>query len=214
MHFIRHSIIAKVTAIVLSFAGSIGPAQCWDATKQEQNLVLLKQIEAELVKTPGDLDLQVRHMQALGVAGRNQDQLREAEILISKHPHLRAAYKGQMFALIGLGDWSGGMTAIEQVRKLGPLSTSELATRGTILTSLGRYREALNDLNESLSRDSSDAGAYFTRADCHYKLHGATPEVVHDLEQTLKFDPNFRNAQKLLDIMKARIADSPAIPAR
>ena len=214
MHFIRHSIIAKVTAIVLSFAGSIGPAWCGDATKQEQNLVLLKQIEAELVKTPGDLDLQVRHMQALGVAGRNQEQLKEAEILISKHPRLRAAFKGQMFALIGMGNWTGAMTAIEQVRKLGPLSQSELTVRGIILTSMGRYREALNDLNESLSRDSSDAGAYFSRAECLYKLHGATPEVVHDLERTLKLEPDCRNAQKLLDFMKARITVSSSTPAR
>lgn len=214
MHFSRHSIVAKVTAIVLSFAGSIGPAQCGDADKQEQNLVLLKQIEADLVKRPEDLDRQVRHMQALGVAGRSQDQLREAEILISKYPHLRDAFKGQMFALIGLRNWSGAMTAIEQVRKLGPLSQSELTVRGIILTSLGRYREALKDSNESLSRDSSDAGAYFSRAECLYKLHGASPQVVHDLERTLKLDPDCRNAQKLLDIMKARIADSPAIPAR
>ena len=94
----RFSSLAMVAAIAAAVAGSIGPAQCGDAAKQEKNLVLLKQIEAELVKTPGDLDLQVRHMQALGVAGRNQDQLREAEILISKYPHLRAACKGQMFA--------------------------------------------------------------------------------------------------------------------
>jgi tetratricopeptide (TPR) repeat protein len=210
----RLSNLTMGAAIVIAVVSSSAPVWCEDATKQEKNLVLLKQIEADLVKRPGDLDLQVRHMQALGVAGRNQDQLREAEILISKHPHLRDACKGQMFALIGLRNWSGAMTAIEQVRKLGPLSQSELTVRGIILTSLGRYREALNDLNESLSRDSSDAGAYFCRAECLYKLHGATSEVVHDLEQTLKLDPDCRNAQKLLDIMKGRIADSPAIPAR
>ena len=210
----RFSSLTIVAAIVVAVANSIGPAQCGDADKQEKNLVLLKQIEAELVKTPGDLDLQVRHMQALGVAGRNQEQLKEAEILISKHPRLRAAFKGQMFALIGMGNWTGAMTAIEQVRKLGPLSQSELTVRGIILTSMGRYREALNDLNESLSRDSSDAGAYFSRAECLYKLHGATPEVVHDLERTLKLEPDCRNAQKLLDFMKARITVSSSTPAR
>jgi tetratricopeptide (TPR) repeat protein len=210
----RFSSLAMVAAIAAAVAGSIGPAQCGDAAKQEKNLVLLKQIETDLLKRPDDIDLQVRHMQALGVAGRNQDQLREAEILISKYPHLRDAFKGQMFASIGLRNWSGAMTAIEQVRKLGPLSQSELTVRGIILTSMGRYREALNDLNESLSRDSSDAGAYFSRAECLYKLHGATPEVVHDLERTLKLEPDCRNAQKLLDFMKARITVSSSTPAR
>ena len=210
----RFSSLAMVAAIAAAVAGSIGPAQCGDAAKQEKNLVLLKQIEAELVKTPGDLDLQVRHMQALGVAGRNQDQLREAEILISKYPHLRAAYKGQMFALIGMGNWSGAMTAIEHLRKLGQLSPSELAIRGTVLTRLRRYPEALIDLNESISRDSSDAGSYFNRAECLYKQHGATAEVVHDLEQALKLDPDLPNVRKLLDFMKARIAVSPVIPSR
>jgi tetratricopeptide (TPR) repeat protein len=206
----RFSSLAMVAAIVVAVTGSIGPVQCGEADKQEKNLALLKQIEADLVKRPEDLDLQVRHMQALGVAGRSQDQLREAEILISKYPHLRDAFKGQMFALIGLRNWSGAMTSIEQVRKLGPLSQSELTVRGIILTSLGNYREALRDLNESLSRDSSDAGAYFSRAECLYKLHGASPQVVHDLERTLKLDPDCRNAQKLLDFMNAKITSQSA----
>ncbi|MDQ5933059.1 MAG: hypothetical protein QG574_343 [Cyanobacteriota bacterium erpe_2018_sw_21hr_WHONDRS-SW48-000092_B_bin.40] len=201
----RFSSLTMVAAIVVAVTGSIGPAQCGDAAKQEKNLVLLKQIEEDLVKTPGDVDLQVRHMQALGVAHRRQDQLREAEILISKHPRLREAFKGKMFALIGLRNWTGAMTAMEQVKKLGPLSSAELTIRGSILAGLERYQEALIDLNESIFRDSSDAGAYFTRAECLYKLHGPTADVVYNLEKTLKLEPDFPNARKLLESMDGNL---------
>lgn len=205
MIFNRFASLVLSGAIVLVVAGSAGPAWCGEAT-QEQNLALLKQIEADLVKKPGDLELQVRHMQALGVARRYQEELKEAEILIARNPHLRSAFKCQMFALVGLGNWPKAYVAIEQVRKLGPLSPSELAIRGAILSSLGQCREALTDLNESISRDSSDAVAFFSRAQCHFKLNGPSPLVVHDLEKTLRLEPDFPNAQKLLDFMNKKLA--------
>lgn len=205
MLFKKNPSLAVVAAVVIAVSNSSTPAWCWDATKQEKNLVLLKQIEADLVKRPEDLDLQVRHMQALGVAHRRQDQLKEAETLISKHPHLREAFKGKMFAFIGLRNWTGAMTAMEQVEKLGPLSSAELTIRGSIFAGLEQYPEALVDLNEAISRDSSDAGAYFTRAECLYKLHGPTAEVVHSLEKTLKLEPDFPNAKILLDSISASL---------
>ncbi len=206
MIFNRYFNLALGSAIVLCFACSSGPAWCGEAT-QEQNLALLKQIEADLVKKPGDIQLQVRHMQALGIAGRFPEELRESEILIAKYPQMRSAFKGQMFALAGLGNWARAKIAIEQVRKLGPLSPSELAIKGAILSSMGQYREALMDLNESISRDSSDPIAFFSRAQCHFKLNGPSLLAVHDLEKTLRLDPAFPNAQKLLDYMNKKLAD-------
>ena len=205
MIFNRFSSMALSAAIFLAFGVSSGPAWCGEAT-QEQNLALLKQIEADLVRKPGDLELQVRHMQALGVAGRFPDELRESEILIAKYPKLRAAFKCKMFALVGLGNWSGALASMDRVKALGPLSSSELATRGTILASLGRYSEALIDLNESIQRNSSDAGAFFTRAECLFKTNGPSVDVVRNLEKTLKLDPDFPNAQKLLDYMNKRLS--------
>jgi len=214
MLFNRIVNLAASAALIFAVAGSIGPGWCGEAATQEQNLALLKRIEADLAKKPGDVELQVRHMQALGVARRYQDELLEAENLIARNPHLRAAFKGQMFAFVGLRDWSSAMIAIEKVKALSPLSPSELATRATILSGLGRYREALVDVNESILRNSSDAGAFFTRAECLYKLNGASDDVVRSLETTLKLDPGFPNARKLLDFMNSKLPGATAPASR
>lgn len=205
MNFNRFFHLALSAVIVVAVVVLSGPAWCGEAT-QDQNLALLKQIEADLVKNPGDIQLQVRHMQALGIAGRHQDELKEAESLIARYPNLRPAYRGKMFALASMRNWSGAMSAIERVKQLGPLSAPELATRGTILAGLGRYKEALVDLNESIERNSSDAGAFFTRAECLFKTNGPSVDVVRNLEKTLKLDPDFPNAQKLLDYMNKRLS--------
>lgn len=213
MMFNRFFSLALSGAFVLAFAVSSGPAWCLEAT-QEQNLALLKAIDADLAKKPGDVELQVRHMQALGVARRFDDELKEADLLIAKFPRLRAAHKGRMFAQVGLGNWSGAMTSIEQLKKLGALSASELATRGAILTRLGRYNDALLNLNQSISLDSSDAGSFFSRAECLFKLNGPSVDAVRNLEQTLKLDPSFPNAKKLLDYMRSKLASSAVSPSR
>jgi len=210
----RFSSLTLVAAIVIAVAGSGEPALCSEAATQEKNLALLKVIEANLAKKPGDVELLCRHMQALGIARLYQDELREAEALITKYPRLRAAYKGQMFALVGLRNWTGALAAMDKVTSLGALSPSELATRGAILAALGRYPQALSDVNESILRDSTDAGSFFTRADCLYKMNGPSAEVVGSLEQTLKLDPNFPNARKLLDFMTAKLSSSTARSSR
>ena len=214
MIFNRLFSLGLSAAVVLAAAVSIGPAWCGEAANQDQNLALLKRIEADLAKKPGDVELQVRHMQALGVARQYRDELLEAENLIARYPSLRAAYKGQMFAFVGLRDWSSAMTSVEKVKALGPLSPSELATRATILSGLGRYKEALVDVNESILRNSSDAGAFFTRAECLYKLNGASGDVVRSLENTLKLDPGFPNARKLLDFMNSKLPGAIAPASR
>lgn len=210
----RFSSLMMVAAIVIAMAGSGEPASCAEAATQEKNLALLKQVEADLARKPGDVELQVRHMQALGAVGRYDDELRASEILIERHPQMRAAFKGQMYALVGLGNWPRAIRAIEKMRKLGPLSPSELAASGAVLSCTGQYREALVDLNESISRDSSNAVAFFSRAQCHYKLNGPSPLAVHDLEKTLTLDPDFPNAQKLLVFMKRKLAGISSPPSK
>lgn len=196
-------------AIIMFVGFATGPALCADATP-ETNLALLKSIDADLVKSPGNLELQVRHMQALGVARRYQEELNESESLISKFPRLRAAHKGRMFALVGLGNWSEALVSITRVGELCALSASELATRGAILNSLGRYTDALVDLNASIAQDASDPGAFFSRAECFFKLKGPCAEAIKDLESTLKLDSNFPNAEKLLKYMKEKCQTDPA----
>ena len=57
----------------------------------------------------------------------------------------------------------------------------------------GLYYDAINDCNQLLSIDSSNAGAFYIRGCAHEKL-GEIDKGIEDLTTVLKLDPNHVNA--------------------
>ena len=71
---------------------------------------------------------------------------------------------------------------------------------GAALYGLGRYREALDALNEGIGADSIDAKAvgYYNRALCHERL-GDIQAAYEDFRRALETRPDFELAAKQLD---------------
>lgn len=88
MLFNRIVNLALSAALIFAVGGSIGPGWCAEAATQEQNLALLKRIEADLAK-PNDQLLNLQHAELMGLLGRFDEQIVEANKLISKNPNLR-----------------------------------------------------------------------------------------------------------------------------
>ncbi len=85
MIFYRFASLVLSCAIVLAVGVSFGTAWCGEATP-EQNLALLKQIDADLVKKPGDLNFLCRHAELMGKMKRYQEEVSEASKIIGKFP--------------------------------------------------------------------------------------------------------------------------------
>ena len=65
MIFNRFFRLALSLALVLEAAGSSGPGWCGEAATQEQNLALLKEIEADLAKKPDNTLFLLQHAEVL-----------------------------------------------------------------------------------------------------------------------------------------------------
>ena len=71
---------------------------------------------------------------------------------------------------------------------------------GAALYGLGRYREAMDALNEGLGTDSADAKAvgYYNRALCHERL-GDVQRAYEDFRRALDARPDFELAARQLE---------------
>ena len=92
MLFNRLFCLALSVAIVIAVVGSSAPALSAEAATQDQNLALLKEIEADLAKKPNDVPLLLQHAAIMGRLRRAEEEVAEANKLLKNNPKLRDAY--------------------------------------------------------------------------------------------------------------------------
>jgi hypothetical protein len=92
MFFNRFFCLPLSVAIVIAVVGSSAPALSAEAATQDQNLALLKEIEADLAKKPNDVPLLLQHAATMGRLKRAEEEVAEANRLLKNNPKLRDAY--------------------------------------------------------------------------------------------------------------------------
>ncbi len=176
---------------------SSGNVRCAEAT-QEQNLALLKEIDAQLVKKPGDVLLQLQHAEVLGKLHRYEDEVVEANQMLMKNSKLRDAYLIRAHGEGNLNRYNDAVVSLDKAFQLGPPTIQLLLAKASNLKSLKRYLEAIAVLDQVLKASPSEPDAYLYRAFCYHQLYGPTLNELHDLEALSRLQPSNEKIQILI----------------
>lgn len=212
MIFNRFSSMALSAAIFLAFGVSSGPAWCGEAT-QEQNLALLKQIDTDLAKKPGDLNFQLQHAAVLGRLKRYDEQVAEASSLIKKDPKLREAYIIRSDGEANQKRYAEAIVSLDMAFKLGAPTPRLLLFKASYLKNEKRYSEAIDTLNRVIEAEPSNATAYNFRAVCFFRLYGPCEKALRDMEKVVLLDPSDSKARLLVADLKRELRPSRSTSA-
>lgn len=212
MIFNRFFNLALSAAIVLCCAGSSGPAWCGEAT-QEQNLALLKQIDADLVKKPDNILLKLQHAAVLGRLKRYEEQVAEASSLLRKDPKLREAYIIRSDGEANQKRYAEAIVSLDLAFKLGTPTPKLLLFKASYLKNEKRYKEAIETLNRVIEAEPSNATAYNFRAVCFFRLNGPCEKALHDMEKVVLLDPSDSKARLLVADLKRELRPSSSTGA-
>ncbi len=200
--------LALSGAIVLAVGVSGGPAWCLEAT-QEQNLALLKAIDADLAKKPNDITFQLQHAAILGRLKRYDEQIAEANKLIRKDPKLREAYLIRSDGEANQKRYADAIASLDIAFKLGVPTPKLLLLQGSYLKNEKRYKEAIDVLSRVIQAEPSNVTAYNFRAVCHFRLSGACEKALQDMEKVVLLDPTDAKARSLVADLKRELRPAP-----
>lgn len=205
MLFNRIVNLALSAALIFAVAGSIGPGWCGEAATQEQNLALLKRIEADLAKKPNDQLLNLQHAELMGLLGRFDEQILEANKLISKNPNLRDAYLIRSDGEANQKRYSEALLSLDKAFKLGTPTPRLLLTKARCLKSEKRYAEAIETLNKVIGAEPSNVTAYDCRSICYFRLYGPCEKALKDMEKVVSLNPADAKAVDLVADLKREL---------
>jgi len=204
--------MALSAAIFVAFGVSSGPVWCGEAT-QEQNLALLKQIDADLAKKPDNILLKLQHAAVLGRLKRYEEQVAEASSLLRKDPKLREAYIIRSDGEANQKRYAEAIVSLDLAFKLGTPTPKLLLFKASYLKNEKRYKEAIETLNRVIEAEPSNATAYNFRAVCFFRLNGPCEKALHDMEKVVLLDPSDSKARLLVADLKRELRPSASIGA-
>jgi len=198
-------LIGVIAVVVLALGGFLGYsvwAQSRSVVASTPAARAVAQVEAEVRKSPNDLDARMRLAQALAVAGRTDDAIGQYEAALKIKKDFAPAISGIGFLALQRKDFAGGekffrraVDILEPKHKDGPDSQLEIAYfyLGTALMEQKEYEEAANYFKKAilLRRDASDS--HYALAYCYNKLD-LESKYRQELENTLLFDPKMPEA--------------------
>ncbi len=196
--------LALSGAIVLAVGVSGGPAWCLEAT-QEQNLALLKAIDADLAKKPNDITFQLQHAAILGRLKRYDEQIAEANKLIRKDPKLREAYLIRSDGEFGQKRFSEANDSLDMAFKLAPPTPKLLLNKARCLKNAERYQESVEVLTQLIQVEPSNVAAYDCRSICYFRIYGPCEKALQDLEKVVMLNPSDVKAKALVSDLKREL---------
>ena len=205
MFFNRLFCLALSVAIVIAVAGSSAPALSSEAATHEQNLALLKVIEANLAKKPDDVTYQLQHAAILGRLERDEEQVAEANKIIRKNPKSRDAYLIRADGEANLKRYGDAIVSLDMVFKLGAPTPRLLLSKARYLRNEKRYADAIEIVNRVIELEPSNAGAYECRSYCYHFLYGACEQALKDMEKVVLLDPSDELAKRLAADLKKEL---------
>lgn len=214
MLFNRLFCLALNIAIVIAAAGSSEPALAAEAATQEQNLAMLKEIEADLAKKPNDVPLLLQHAAIMGRLRRAEEEVAEANRLLKNNPKLRDAYLIRSDGEANLKRYGDAIASLDLAFKLGAPTPKLLLAKANFLTNEKRYGEAIETLNRVIEAEPSNVSAYGCRAFCYRFLYGSCDQVLKDMEKVVLLDPSDEKAKALVADLKKELMLKTSGPAR
>lgn len=205
MIFNRFFSMALSAAIVFAVGVSSGPAWCGEAT-QEQNLALLKQIEADLAKKPGDLKLLCQHAELLGRLHRYDEEVSEAAKIIGKFPNARDAFLIQAHGLGNIERSADAIKSLDKAFSLGAPTPELIVLKATHLRREKKYKEAIAVLSKVIEQHPGYSAAYDCRSVCYYRLYGPCRLALNDLEIESRLEPQNAETKTLIQALKKKLA--------
>jgi len=214
MLFNRLFCLALSVAITIAVAGSSAPALSTEAATQEQNLALLKEIEADLAKKPDDVTYQLQHAAILGRLERDEEQVAEANKLIKRNPKLRDAYLLRSEGEANLKRYGDAIVSLDIAFKLGAPVPKLLLFKAKNLTNAKRYAEAIETVNRVIESEPSNVRAYGSRAYNFLCLYGPCDQALKDMEKVVLLDPSDEKAKSVVADLKKELMLKTSGPAR
>ncbi|MDQ5933057.1 MAG: Tetratricopeptide repeat protein [Cyanobacteriota bacterium erpe_2018_sw_21hr_WHONDRS-SW48-000092_B_bin.40] len=205
MLFNRLFILALSVAIVIAVAGSSEPALSSEAATHEQNLAMLKEIEADLAKKPDDVTYQLQHAAILGLLHRDEEAVAEANKLLLRNPKLRDAYLVRADGEANLKRYDDAVVSLDMVFRLSAPTPKLLLSKAKYLSNAKRYPEAIETVNRVIELEPSNVRAYGRRAYCYRCLFGPCDKALKDMEKVVLLDPSDAKAKSLLADLKKEL---------
>ena len=131
-------------------------------------------ISATLAALPNSEGPEACHGSLAGyyaMTGDVQSAMKHIASALELDPASAGAYNNRAFIRAHLGESEAALADVEQAISLGPeILSSWFSTRGLVYYSLGRYEDAIVDLDKAIGMDDTDAEAYYFRAETYERL--------------------------------------------
>ncbi|GAA1909482.1 tetratricopeptide repeat protein [Streptomyces durmitorensis] len=125
----------------------------------------------------------------LGESGAYAEALVEYDRAVALDPDLERAHCGRGVTRAKQGDYVGAITDLNQAVAVAP-SCVALRTRGECYRVLGRFDEAIRDLDRAIELQPADAFAWASRGATRYSLR-QDDEALADLDRAVELTPEY-----------------------
>jgi tetratricopeptide (TPR) repeat protein len=142
--------------------------------------------------------------------GRIYQAVSEYQQLLKDDPKYLRAYSRLAELLLELGDMTGATKNVDAALKQNAQDTDALLMRGRLNTLNGRYREAVNDLDQVLRMEPTMPSALYYASDAHLANNDATQARLY-VNRLLNFYP--RNPMGLLMQVRVHLHEGKAADA-
>jgi tetratricopeptide (TPR) repeat protein len=168
-------------------------------------LALLKQIEADLAKSPNDITFQLQHAAMMGRLKRYEQQVVEADNLLKRDPRLREAYVIRSDGQANQQRYAEAIASLDKAFALGAPTPKLLLFKGSYLKNEKRYKEAIETLTQVIDAEPSNVIAYNFRSVCYFQLNGPCEQALHDMEKVVLLNPSDSKAVALVADLKREL---------
>lgn len=196
----------RVYIVSLALCGLLLNASAWAADSNPADQSELASVDAQLAKSPHDVDLQVKRAEALGRLGRYEEEVQQANALLKQNPSFRNGYLLQEHAFLRQKKYQQALVALNTAFLHGAPDGDELVAKASLLILTKNIHDALLCCNKALALEPNNAKAYSCRADCYYQLYGASKKCLDDLEKSAAIDPSREKVQQLIKVIKGQVS--------
>ena len=201
----RFSSFAIGASVAIAVVVASTPASCAEAATQEQNLALLKEIDANLLKKPDNILFQLQHAEMMGLLKRYEEQIIEANKLLSKNPNLRDAYLIRSDGEANQKRYAEALISLDKAFKLGSPTPKLLLQKARYLRNEKKYETAIAVLDPLIALEPSNIDAYKCRSACYFYLHGPCDKALQDMEKVVLLNPSDSIAVGLVADLKREL---------
>jgi tetratricopeptide (TPR) repeat protein len=148
---------------------------------------------------PEDDELQLKTGHILLRAGRTDDALARADVVLRNHPESVDAYVLRGNALGGLDNLDQAVTAMEEALRLDPSRGATYVQLGLVEFARGRQIEAEAAFVRAIELAPQDVSAHLALANLHWSA-GRLPDAERSLEDALAIEPSHAGANRAMAV--------------